>query len=145
MRTRGTKAVITLSGKAAEIWIRIPKGMRSRLVSRLLEEAYFYGRLDLFLDESLGTETGREDKTGNVKTFGLTTTDDTGKSVSPEKIFGEKEIQEDAEEGRGLQEKKKKEISRNEEASTEAVDEKSDLDPEWLRELDRKISGLVNL
>jgi len=44
-----TRALVTLEGKAAQLWQRLPKGSRSNIVSNLLLEAYYLGKLDLFL------------------------------------------------------------------------------------------------
>jgi len=45
-----TRALVTLEGKAAQLWQRLPKGSRSNIVSNLLLEAYYLGKLDLFLN-----------------------------------------------------------------------------------------------
>jgi len=44
-----TRALVTLEGKAAQLWQRLPKGSRSNIVSNLLLEAYYLGKLNLLL------------------------------------------------------------------------------------------------
>jgi len=47
-----TRALVTLEGKAAQLWQRLPKGSRSNIVSNLLLEAYYLGKLNLLKPRS---------------------------------------------------------------------------------------------
>jgi len=42
------RATAVLTGKAAEIWEKLPKKVRGLILAQLLEEAYFLGKLDVF-------------------------------------------------------------------------------------------------
>jgi len=42
------RATAVLTGKAAEIWEKLPKKIRGLILAQLLEEAYFLGKLDVF-------------------------------------------------------------------------------------------------
>ena len=64
---------VSFNGEADVLWQKIPKGMRSSMVSKLLLEAYHQGKLDSFLsasESSLKPASAGEYKVEDQKTGG---------------------------------------------------------------------------
>jgi len=118
-----TRAIALLTGRAAEIWKKIPKGMRSFVLEYLIEDAYRLGKLDPFLkrEESLFLEDSKKEEKMNL-------------SMEPEK---EEEWAEEKDSGTGL----KPGVSlKGEEKKSEEEEDEDEEELDFIKELEEKFS-----
>lgn len=124
----GVRLNIKLEGKAAWLWQRIPKGVRSQVITRLLLEAYHMGKLDLVLEE-IGEDEVVEVVVERVK--------------GDEKVKGN-----DGKRGKEKREASSGVLSSKSKSSKvrKSKDKSKDKgQPQWLTELEEKINGFVRL
>ena len=152
MSEKSVRSMITLKGKAAEIWERIPKGIRSSILGNLLVEAYYLGKLDLILtpeEKDEGHKSEEKIKIGQAEEEKRLTVRDDLHTKAGERGAGERGWRKE-ETSAGKKESLKKKACLSESKKVkQAVDKERQADGkdkgDWLAELEKKISNFVKL